>query len=73
MIMIHVEFDSFDQDCHLITWVKGITGPPTGGTPSDHSEGHLSPGGECFAPRCGRSAPGSNESIENITMIIPCI
>ena len=50
MIMTHIEFDSFDQDYHLITWVKGVTGMQTGGTPSDHSGGHLSPGGECFAP-----------------------
>ena len=49
-IMTHVEFDSFGQDYPLITWVKGVAGMPTGGTPSDHSGGHLSPGGECFAP-----------------------
>ena len=50
MIIIHIEFDSFDQDYPLITWVKGSPGQPAGGTPSDHSGGHLSPGGECFAP-----------------------
>ena len=50
MIIIHVEFDSFDKDYHLITWFKGSQITRGGGTPSDHSGGHLSPGGECFSP-----------------------
>ena len=50
MIIIHVENDAFNEDLTLITSVKGVTGQQTGGTPSDHSDGHLSPGGECFAP-----------------------
>ena len=50
MIIIHVEFDSFDQDYHLITLDRGSQITQGGGPPSDHSGGHLSPGGECFAP-----------------------
>ncbi len=55
MIIIHVENDSFDEDYVLLN--KGKRGQimQGGGTPSDLSDGHLSPGGECFAP-CFKSA-----------------
>ena len=57
MMGIHIENDSFDQDYHLITWVKGSQILQGGGTPSDHSGGHLSPGGECFAPHALQTEP----------------
>ena len=40
----------FDEDLTLITRIKRAQIKQSGGTPSDQSGGHLSPGGECFAP-----------------------
>ena len=51
MIVYHVEFVSFDELEPEISHVKGGPGPQTGGTPSRQSDGHLSPGGECFASK----------------------
>ena len=50
MIVSHVEFVSFDELGAEISWIKGGPGSQTGGTPSRQSGGHLSPGGEIFAP-----------------------
>ena len=47
---IHVENDSFHEDYPLIITIKRSQIMQGGGTPSDQSGGHLSPGGECFAP-----------------------
>ena len=44
-----VEIISSDELGHEKTWIKGGPGIQSGGTPSDLSGGHLSPGGECFA------------------------
>ena len=40
-IMTDIEFDVFDEDYPLITWIKGVTGQSTGRIPSVHSDGHL--------------------------------
>ena len=53
MIIIHVEFVSFDELGAEISLIKGGQITQTGGTPSRHSDGPLSPGGECFAPQEG--------------------
>ena len=50
IIIVDVEFDSFDKLETEISWIKGGPGLQTGGTHSDQSGGPLSPGGECFAP-----------------------
>ena len=50
MIRKHFENCSFDELEQEISWIKGGPGTQTGGTPSGQSGGHLSPGGECFAP-----------------------
>ena len=50
MIRRHVEFVSFDELGAEISLIKGGPGKVTGGTPSGQSGGHLSPGGDCFAP-----------------------
>ena len=47
---IDIENDSFDEYWPLITLFKKGQIHQSGGTPSDQSGGHLSPGGECFAP-----------------------
>ena len=48
--MTDVEISSFGLHVAEISLVKGSPGTQTGGTPSRQSGGHLSPGGECFAP-----------------------
>ena len=50
IMIIDVEFVSFDELEPEISWIKGGPGNKTGGTPSDQSGGPLSLGGECFAP-----------------------
>ena len=49
-MMSHAENYSFDEREPEISQVKGGPGIQTGGTPSGQSGGHLSPGGDCFAP-----------------------
>ena len=49
-LRVHVEFCSFDELEPEISWIKGGQEIQTGGAPSGQSGGHLSPGGECFAP-----------------------
>ena len=52
MIMVDIEFVSFDERGAEISWIKVSTGEQTGGTSWDTPKGHIpkSPGGECFAP-----------------------
>ena len=50
IIIIQIKNDSLGYDEPLIAWVKGVTGMPTGGTPSDCYGCRMSPGGENFAP-----------------------
>ena len=49
-MMSHVEFVSFHTLGAEISWIKRFPELQTGGTPSKHSGGHLSPEGECVAP-----------------------
>ena len=50
MIVSHVDFDIFDELETEISQVKGVSPIQAGGTPSRQPGGHLSLGGECFAP-----------------------
>ena len=61
--------DPFDQDYHLITWVKGVTGNPAGGTPSRQSGCRRSPGGECFAPLGSKGRPDCRQEEPPLTTL----
>ena len=62
-MMVHVEFDSFDELEPEISWIKGGPGMPAGGRVTRQSGGPLSPGGECFAPK-GYLAVEAGNSLE---------
>ena len=64
IMVVHIEFVSFDELEPEISWIKGGPGKPAGGTPSRQSGGHLLPGGECFAPRYSDPIEGSKLQVD---------
>ena len=54
IMIIHIQFISFDELEPEISWAKGSPGYQTGGTPSRQSGDPMLPGGECFAPQSYR-------------------